>query len=95
MELGRLADDEQGVQEILEGELTKVDKAVKFLSEPGMHMLAPSIGNIHGRQSDPKSNFCWICCSSFTRTSDLKARLAPIRSCMAPMTSQTIYSRHA
>lgn len=57
VELGRLAGGEQGVREIPEGALTKVDKADKFLSELGVQMLAPSIGNIHGRQDDPRGNF--------------------------------------
>ncbi|CAO1613021.1 unnamed protein product [Parajaminaea phylloscopi] len=57
VELGRLAGGEQGVREIPEGALTKPDKAEKFLSQLGVQMLAPSIGNIHGRQSDPRGNF--------------------------------------
>lgn len=50
VELGRLAGGEAGVRVIEEGALTKVEKAEKFLDELGAQMLAPSIGNVHGRQ---------------------------------------------
>ncbi|CAO1636968.1 unnamed protein product [Sympodiomycopsis kandeliae] len=53
VELGRLAGGEAGVRSIDEGALTKVEKAEKFLSELGAQMLAPSIGNIHGRYVNP------------------------------------------
>ncbi|KAJ9480359.1 putative Fructose-bisphosphate aldolase (putative) [Pseudozyma hubeiensis] len=49
VELGRLAGGEAGVRVIEEGMLTKPEKAERFLTELGAQMLAPSIGNIHGR----------------------------------------------
>ncbi|GAC71993.1 fructose 1,6-bisphosphate aldolase [Moesziomyces antarcticus T-34] len=53
VELGRLAGGEAGVRVIEEGMLTKPEKASRFLTELGAQMLAPSIGNIHGRYVNP------------------------------------------
>lgn len=53
VELGRLAGGEAGVRVIEEGMLTKPEKAERFLKELGAQMLAPSIGNIHGRYINP------------------------------------------
>lgn len=53
VELGRLAGGEAGVRVIEEGMLTKPEKAERFLTELGAQMLAPSIGNIHGRYVNP------------------------------------------
>ncbi|PWN54496.1 aldolase [Violaceomyces palustris] len=53
VELGRLAGGEAGVRVIEKGMLTSPEKAVSFLSALGAHMLAPSIGNIHGRYMSP------------------------------------------
>ena len=53
VELGRLAGGEAGVQTISEGALTKPEKAERFLTELNVPLLAPSIGNIHGRYTSP------------------------------------------
>ncbi|UZJ53729.1 hypothetical protein CBS101457_003049 [Exobasidium rhododendri] len=53
VELGRLAGGEDGVRVIDDGALTKPAKAKRFLSELKVDLLAPSIGNIHGRYVNP------------------------------------------
>ncbi|KAN0060341.1 hypothetical protein ACQY0O_007670 [Thecaphora frezii] len=53
VELGRLAGGEAGVRVIESGLLTKPEKAQRFLGQLGAEMLAPSIGNIHGRYVNP------------------------------------------
>ncbi|CAO1632904.1 unnamed protein product [Jaminaea pallidilutea] len=53
VELGRLSGGEDGVQTITEGALTDPSKAERFLTELNVELLAPSIGNIHGRYINP------------------------------------------
>ncbi|PWN88800.1 aldolase [Acaromyces ingoldii] len=49
VELGRIMGGEQGVRTMDDGALTRPEKAEQFLLELEVDMLAPSIGNIHGR----------------------------------------------
>ncbi|CAO1628587.1 unnamed protein product [Sympodiomycopsis kandeliae] len=53
IELGRLTGGEDGVQNITEGALTDPSKAQHFMTKLGAQLLAPSIGNIHGRYKQP------------------------------------------
>lgn len=53
VELGRLSGGEDGVATIEEGALTDPKKAERFLTELDVELLAPSIGNIHGRYVNP------------------------------------------
>ena len=55
VELGRLEGGEAGLRMISDAKLTNPDKAERFMAETGAIILAPSIGNIHGRYLAPPS----------------------------------------
>jgi fructose-bisphosphate aldolase class II len=49
VELGRLEGGEAGLRTISDAQLTNPSVAEKFMKETGAVILAPSIGNLHGR----------------------------------------------
>lgn len=53
VELGRLEGGEAGLRMISDAKLTNPDKAEHFMAQTGAIILAPSIGNIHGRYTAP------------------------------------------
>jgi len=52
-ELGRLEGGEAGLRVISDAQLTNPSMAERFMSETGATILAPSIGNLHGRYLKP------------------------------------------
>jgi fructose-bisphosphate aldolase class II len=53
VELGRLEGGEAGLRVVSDAQLTNDAKAERFMSESGATLLAPSIGNLHGRYINP------------------------------------------
>ncbi|KAG2017913.1 fructose-bisphosphate aldolase [Coprinopsis cinerea AmutBmut pab1-1] len=53
VELGRVSGSEQGIGEVPVGALINASKAEHFMDATGADILAPSIGNIHGRYTSP------------------------------------------
>ena len=49
VELGRLEGGEAGLRPISNAQLTNPQVAERFMRETGAVILAPSIGNLHGR----------------------------------------------
>lgn len=49
VELGRLAGGEAGLRTIDDAQLTNPAVAEEFMKQTGAVILAPSIGNLHGR----------------------------------------------
>jgi fructose/tagatose bisphosphate aldolase len=56
VELGRLEGGEAGLRVITDAQLTNPDKAEHFMKESGATLLAPSIGNLHGKYLSPPEN---------------------------------------
>ncbi|KAJ9122868.1 hypothetical protein QFC24_003906 [Naganishia onofrii] len=53
VELGRLEGGEAGLRVVSDAQLTNDAKAERFMSESGATLLAPSIGNLHGKYINP------------------------------------------
>lgn len=53
VELGRLEGGEAGLRVVSDAQLTNDSKAEMFMSESGATLLAPSIGNLHGKYINP------------------------------------------
>lgn len=53
VELGRLEGGEAGLRVVTDAQLTNPVKAEHFMKESGATLLAPSIGNSHGRYIKP------------------------------------------
>lgn len=53
VELGRLEGGEAGLRVISDAQLTDASKAERFMKESGATLIAPSIGNLHGRYLNP------------------------------------------
>ena len=53
VELGRLEGGEAGLRVVSDAQLTNDSKAEMFMSESGATLLAPSIGNLHGKYVNP------------------------------------------
>ncbi|KAI0629862.1 aldolase [Trametes polyzona] len=53
VELGRLEGGEAGLRTISDAKLTRPEKALEFVGGTGATILAPSIGNLHGKYINP------------------------------------------